>query len=427
MVTVEQVKYAYDLYKKELPRYEKLYNYYLDKHEILNRRLPDPEKPNNKVIVSYPKNIIDTMVGYFATKPVTYLSSSNNEAMLDELKRIFFLNDEEDANAELVKNFSILGKTYELHYMDENGLLRFKQYSPLNMYVVKDNSDNIKYAVRFWYEELLNKQKVLKAEAYDSEGIYNYTGNNFILEAEREHYFGEVPIVIYQNNENETGDFEQLIPMIDAIEKILSDNANENEAWVNAYLVLAGYKGTQIEDIKRMRQEGVLLLDDVGQAKFLTKDVNPQFQQNFLETLDKLIHKFSGIPDLTSEQFASNLSGVALGFKLFSMESLASTKERKMEKSLRKRIRLICSILNKQGREYDPYDIRFNFVRNIPQNKSEIADMVVKLSPFVDQKTLLSWLPDITDVDLVLKRLKEQQDSMNLDNIEHLLDIGGHQ
>ena len=59
-------------------------------------------------------------------------------------------------------------------------------------------------------------------------------------------------------------------------------------------------------------------------------------------------------------------------------------------------------------------------MRNIPQNKAEISDEIVKLAPYVDMKTLLSMHPDIADVDLVLKRLKEQSDSMDLDNIQHV-------
>jgi SPP1 family phage portal protein len=419
LVTVEQIKDAIAKHKLELPRYQKLYDYYVGSHKILNRKLPDPTKPNNKMVTSYPTIIIDTVVGYFASKPLSYLSASNDEDFLNELKRIFYLNDEEDTNAETVKNFSIFGKTFNLHYMDEQGNLRFKHYSPLEMHVEKDNSGIVKYAIRYWTEEV-GKEKILKVEAYDSEGIYNFLGDNFTLESQKEHYFGETPIVTFQNNAEEQGDFEQLVPMIDSLETMLSDTSNEIESWVNAYLVLGGMSGTTSEDLAKMRQDGALLLDDVDQAKFLTKDVNPDFQQNFFETVDKLLHKFSGIPDLTSEAFSSNLSGTALGFKLYNMESRAANKERKMEKALRKRIRFICTILNKQGKEYNPYDIRFNFVRNIPQNKAEISDMIVKLSPHVDQKTLLALHPDITDVDLVLKRIKEQSDTMNLDNIKHV-------
>jgi SPP1 family phage portal protein len=420
LITIEEIKNAIAKHKSELPRYQKLHDYYIGKHTILNRKLPDPTKPNNKMVTSYPTVIIDTIVGYFASKPLSYLSTSNNEEFLDDLKRIFYLNDEEDTNAEIVKNFSIYGKTYELHYIDEMGNNRFKHYSPKEMYVEKDGSGNIKFAIRQWEETLADKSKVKKIEVYDSEGIYNYSGDDYTLESQREHYFGETPVCIYVNNEEEIGDYEQLIPMIDSVEVMLSDSGNELESWVNAYLVLGGMKGTKSEDLEKMKQDGAILTDEINQVKFLTKEVNPAFQKNFFETVDKLIHKFSTIPDLTSQDFSSNLSGVALEYKLFGLESKSATKERKMEKALRKRIRFICTILNKQGKDYSPYDIRFNHVRNIPQNKAEISDEIVKLSPYVDQKTLLSLHPDITDVDLVLKRLKEQSDSMDLDKIEHV-------
>lgn len=424
MITSQQLKEAIRKHKLELPRLQKLYNYYVGKHEILNRVLPDPLKPNNKIVTGYPTRIIDTAVGYFASKPLAYVSKSNNEKFLNELKQIFFMNNEEDVNAEIVKGFSIYGKTYELFWIDENGDIKFDEFSPLEMYVEKDNKDNVKFAIRYWEETNENNDKITKVEAYDKEGIHYFIAKNDqdfkpdLDEKDKSHFFGETPVIIYRNNDEEFGDFEKFIPMIDALDKLLSDNSNELEAWVNAYLVLAGHDGTKTEDVLKLRQEGVLLVEDVNQAKFLTKEVNTEFQQQFFDTLDNLIHDQSATPKLTSEKFASNLSGQALGFKLFSLESKSSTKERKMEKALRKRISLICRILNKKGNSFDPSDIGFNFVRNLPQNKSEITDMMTKLVNMVDLKTLLSWHPDITDVDLVLGRIEEQKDSMDLDKIE---------
>jgi SPP1 family phage portal protein len=422
LVTSEQVKEAIKKHKLELPRLQKLYNYYTGRHSILDRKLPDPQKPNNKIVTAYPTLIIDTVVGYFASKPLSYISKSNNQKFLTDLQRVFYLNDEEDINAEIVKNFSIYGKCYELYYIDNAGHIRFNQYSPLEMYVEKDSKNNVLFGVRHW-EEKKDDKKITKVEAYDHEGIYYFVsdnGGNFISdpnEKNKEHYFGEVPISIYVNNAEEQGDFEQFIPMIDSIEKMLSDSSNELESWVNAYLVLAGHEGTQSEDLAKMRQDGILLLENIDQAKFLTKEANTEFQQNFFETIDKLIHMHSNTPKLTSEDFSSNLSGVALGFKIFGLETKSMVKERKMEKALRKRVRLIITILNKQGKQYEPFDIRFNFVRNIPQNEAEVADQMTKLVNMVDHETLLSWHPRIQEPAQIVKKVKEQSDAMNLDKI----------
>lgn len=420
MVTSEQIKEAIRKHKLELPRLQKLYNYYIGKHAILDRKLPDPQKPNNKIVTAYPTIVIDTVMGYMASKPISYISRTNNEDLLEELHRIFYFNDEEDVNAEIVKSFSIFGKTHELYWVDETGNIRFRHYNPIEMYVEKDSRGEDLFAVRYW-EEKNGDEKVIKVEVYDHEGIYSFKsqGESYVFDEEsREHYFGEVCVNTYFNNEEQIGDFEQFIPMIDSIEKMLSDSSNEIESWVNSYLVLAGHASTTSDDLKAMRQEGVLLLDKIDQAKFLTKEANTEFQSNFFETIDKLIHEQTKTPKLTSEDFSSNLSGVALGFKLFGLEGKSMVKERKMEKALRKRIRLITNILNKQGKQYDGYDIRFNFSRNIPQNEAEIVDQMVKLVHMVPLEELLSWHPRLQEIPSLIKRMKEQEDTINLDNVE---------
>ncbi|MGD6896102.1 phage portal protein [Bacillus infantis] len=425
MLTPEQIKKGVNEFNKLTARYQSLKNYYTGKHAILNRVLDDTSKPNNKIVVAYPTTIVDTAVSYLAGKPLSYTSKSNNEQFLNKLKEIFYINNEEDINAKIVKNMSIFGKTYELYWISNRAGedIRFAEFSPLEMYVKTDSKGNAEYGIRPWKEKDENGNEITKVEAYDSEGIYYFVSRgkgDFILDPDEksiEHFFGETPITIHQNNDEELGDFEQFIPMIDGLEKMLSDNSNEIEQWVNSYLKLGNMKGTKSEDIKKMKQDGVLLLENVKDAEFLEKGVNTDFQKNYFETLDNLIHEHSGTPKMTAEKFSSNLSSPALMYKLFNLESKSMVKERKMSNGIKKRLRFICTYLSKQGLEYSPMDITFSFSRNVPPNKAEITDMMVKLAPYVDRRTLLSMHPDIIDVDLVLKRLKEEGDAMDLQNL----------
>lgn len=419
----EKIRDAIKQHKAELPRYEKLYRYYLGKHDkILNRVLPDPEKPNNKIVTGYCSQVVNTIVGYFASKPISYISKTNNQKYLDDLHRILALNNEEDVNAELVKLFTIYGKAYELMYTDKNADLRFTYYSPVEMFVKKDSKGNIEFALRYWVEGK-DDDKVTKVEYIDDKGVYYFFSNDnetFIAdpnEDDIEHFFNEVPVNAYQNSSDEQGDFEQFIPIIDAIDLLLSDSLNETEAFVNAYLVLAGHRGTTKEDVEEMKQNGVLLVDSAEQAKFLIKDAATSFQKELFETLDTMLHEQSSTPKLTSEKFSSNLSGVAIGFKLFGLESKVSTKERKMDKALKKRIRLITTILNKRGNNYDWLDIRTQFSRNLPQNEAEITDQMTKLVNMIPMRELLSWHPRVQEPDQLLIQLKKENDSINLDKI----------
>lgn len=432
-VTSKQLEKCMKEYKQELPHYQKLYNYYIGKHDILNRVLPDKDKPNNKIVADYAGYIVDTVVGYFASIPIAYLNTENNKEYLEDLNKVFFFNDEEDVNAEIVKDCAIFGKAYEVMWIDREGQVRFTQYNPLEMHVEKDNKDNIKCAFRPFEEEDKNGQKEKYLEVYEVDGIryFKQNGSQYIelKDQFKPHHFGEIPVIIYKNNDEELGDFEKQIPMINGINKILSDSQNELESFANAYLKIKGAQGTTAEDVTRMRQDGVLLLDEDGEAEWLIKNVNNQFQQNFFDTVDDLIHNHTATPKLTSEDFPSNLSGVAIKFKLHGLEAKCSVKERKMNKALRKRIRLITKILNLKGNDYKPYTIRFQFSRNVPSNENEITDQIVKLQNMVDKETLLSWHPKIENAAQVIEKYKDEQPQVDLEKmfdnekIRNLIDV----
>ena len=46
---------------------------------------------------------------------------------------------------------------------------------------------------------------------------------------EQAHNFNDVPIIIYQNNEEELGDFENVVSLIDEYDKLISDAANNQD------------------------------------------------------------------------------------------------------------------------------------------------------------------------------------------------------
>ena len=56
-----------------------------------------------------------------------------------------------------------------------------------------------------------------------------------------EHYFGGVPINEFWNDEDERGDYEQVIPLIDAYNTLQSDRVNDKEQFVDAVLALHGF------------------------------------------------------------------------------------------------------------------------------------------------------------------------------------------
>ena len=230
-----------------------------------------------------------------------------------------------------------------------------------------------------------------------------------VLEEEIPHYFGMCPVVIFKNNEDETGDFEKVISLIDAYDKMESDSLNDFEYFCDAYLALIGFTA-DADDVKSMKENRVLLLDKDTDAKWLTKEEHDSTIENMKIRIDKDIHKFSKCPNLSDEDFASNASGVAIKYKMVGTENLVSVKERKFKKGLQRRLELISILQDKKYSTFDWRAIDIIFTRNLPTNDTEIANMVNTLSSIVSTETLLAQLPFVENVQDEMERIDKEKE-----------------
>ena len=410
-----------------LPRYRYLQGYYEGCHDILNKKVTDESKPNNKLVNDYPGYIVDLITGYFMGKPVTYNSKSNNDTYLQTLQDIFDYNDESDENAELAKTCSIKGEAFELIYLDNDGNIRFTRINNEQTILVYDNEVEATpvLGIRYYKLHTLNSIDMAEqtiVEVYNKNTIskYLYFNGELNLIEEKEHFFKEVPIVHYLNNEEVQGDFEKVIPLIDAYNATQSDTQDNLDYFTNAYLMFTGATLGENEDalntVHQMKVNRVIELPEGGTADFLTKNTNDTAEENHKKRLNSDIHKFAKVPDLSDEQFSGNVTGIAIKFKYSCTEQLASMKERKFKKALQRRIELITNILNIKGNSYDYTDMVMSFTRNLPANITEIADMVQKLTGVASKETLLSQLPFVTDVQSEMDKIaQEKEDSLSDD------------
>ena len=383
--------------------------------------MTDPAKPNNKVANPYASYITDTLVGYFIGEPISY--NTEDKQLLQDLNMIFEYNDEADENAELAKDASIFGVAYEeLYFSDEDRIVRFKRLDPKETIPIYDKSieQNLIAVIRYYEDyDYIDEKKSYIIEVIDDIEIVRYRANeffgSFVLLEEYPHYFGMVPVAVFENNEDQTGDFEKVIDLIDAYDKMESDSLNDFEYFVDAYLALYGFTA-DAEDIKQMKENRVLLMDEGTSAEWLIKQENDATMENMKNRLDKDIHKFAKCPNLADEEFASNASGVAIKFKLLGTENLTSIKERKFKRGIQQRLELISAIdgLIRSGFDWRVIDIIFK--RNIPSNDADIANTVNTLSGIVSDETLLAQIPFVEDVEAELEKVKKQKEEAKIDN-----------
>ena len=373
----------------------------------------DTSKPNNKIANPYASYITDTLIGYFVGKPISY--NSNDLEALNELQMIFEYNDEADENTELAKSASIYGVAYELLYVSDD-MVRFKSLNPKECIPIFDNTldSNLLAFIRYYddYDVVHDKTSVM-VEVITNKDFSCYQTNSSLgsltLIESYAHYFGMVPIAIYKNNEEECGDFEQVIGLIDAYDKLESDSLNDFEYFVDAYLALYGFTA-EPEDIAQMKENRVLLMDEGTSAEWLIKNTSDNNIENIKNRIDADIHKFAKCPNLADKEFSSNASGVAIKFKLLGTENKISIKERKFKRGLQQRLELLANIKGVLADGFDWRSIDIVFTRNIPTNNADIADMVNTLSGIVSEETLLAQIPFVEDVANEIELLNKEKE-----------------
>ena len=418
-LTPEIIKYLIDEHKKEISRLDLLDSYYRSKAPIMKRMKADPTKANNKLVTNYAKYITTMATGYFVGIPIQLRCKDEN--LLNRLTEIFKYNDEPDLNTTLATNNSKYGYSYELHYMDEQGKNRMAAVDPREIIYITDNTLNEEPTMAIRYYEIIYpnnvKENYYVIEIYTKESIITYhMRNNYLtLIDEQQHPFNDIPVVRYVNNSDETGDYEPVLTLIDAYDKIQSDTANDFEELTDSYLSISGVPVSK-EEAQKLKEIKVFNFPTgEGKVEFVTKSVNDTALENFKNRLDEDIHKNSYTPNMSDENFVGNSSGISMAYKLQGLEFLTGIKEQKFKKGLLRRVELLSNVLSiKANQEMQFTNVEFVFTRNNPKNLVEIVEMVTSLSGAISNETQLDLLP-MVDKDQELKRLKEEKEQQQKD------------
>ena len=396
-------------------RIEKLKRYYNGRHDILNKQGRKYGAPNNMLVSNYPRYITNMSTGFFIGQPVAYQADAGKEKDLNKLLEIFKYNDESAHNLQLATEISITGEAYEILYMDGDANIRFCAVPSEEVVMVCEATleGNPICAIRHYKVKNLDGFNYDEfVDVYDAAKIthYQYDGSSLRHIDEEQHYFGDVPVVEYINNHERTGDFEDVITLVDAYNMAQSLTLDDLMDFTDAMFILKNMLGTDEEDIKRLRKDKTILLPSDGDASWLIKNVNDTYVENVKNRLQKDIHKFAHVPDMSDENFVGNTSGIAIKYKLIGLEQIRSRKEREFKKGLQRRIEIIAGMLKlKNQAQIDFRDIDFQFTANIPANILEQAQVVNQLDGLISQKTLIGLLPFVADPAEEVDKLNDER------------------
>ncbi|MBP3931265.1 MAG: phage portal protein, partial [Peptostreptococcaceae bacterium] len=389
--------------------------------EIQHRKLTDDVKINNKLENDFYSLIINQCVGYLFGNGLVYSIDSGKydldtfKEYQDELFKWQVINNIADLDMETGKYQAVCGVAYRICYIadGEESVMNIKPWEIIPF----EENGVMKYAIRYYKTYDAEGNEIVKVDFYDdryvSEYVYKHetmrNESGLVLTNKYEHLFKYCPVISFENNEDHIGDFEKTITLVEAFNRLVSDTQNEIEEFRQAYMVFDNDAEIDKETIIAARQTGAFTLPEGSKAYFLTKDINPEFIQLQKEMLEENIYKFSQSVNMTDENFSGGTqTGESRKWKILDLENKAMVKERKFERALREQFKVLCSSWNVRGKDLKYWDIFVQFSRAIPKDLSYLADVVTKLKGIVSDRTLISLMPFVDDIDFEFEQREEE-------------------
>lgn len=409
-ITLELVSEFIEKHRTTHHEYNELYNMYIGNHEILNRDDKEQFKPDNRLVVNYAKYIVDVLNGFFMGIPIKY--THDNQEIDEYLQLVDRMNNQGDNDAELSKLCSIYGHAYEMIFVDEDGDIGLTYIKPQEAFVIYDNS--IVGKPRGGVRYIEGVDGVLEGSFSDEDSIIYFKENDegtLVEVGSQPHLFGDIPIYEYVENEEKIGAFESVITLINAYNKAISEKANDVDYFADAYLSILGELLDE-DTLESLRDSRIINMAggdaDKVVVEFLDKPDADETQENLIDRLEKLIFQISMVMDINDENFGTQ-SGIALKYKLQSMENLSMTKERKYTSGLNRRYKMMAEtgLTPIKGDEWAGID--YQFTRNYPANLLEESEIASNLMGVTSDETALGVLSVVSNTKDELQRKYDEQ------------------
>ncbi|MCH4169396.1 MAG: phage portal protein [Streptococcaceae bacterium] len=424
------INFCIEEHRKEIPRLQMLFDYYEGKPHKINQMPKTSPHDRDEVFVNNAKYVTDMMIGFTVGAPISYTAAKDKN--IEPITQALDAMRIKKHDKELEKGLSTMGIGLELHYLavkpgTEDNVVpetvpKIAWIDPRGMFLVVDDTvERTKlFAVRVIKKRDLKRKIFWNIVVYTKKGTITYVSKTIKLSDDnlmsspkfKAHYYGDVPVVEFRNNEEKQGDYEQNLSQIDGYNVLQTDRIQDKKNFVKAIMILYGFT---LPDKKPSDINGSMVVEAPSKEEGATAEyVTNTFTESEVQTLaDSLLgdfHKTTYVPNLNDEQFAGNISGEAMKYKLFGLLLILSIKIGYLEDGIIHRLQLLQNILNVKGQNVDAEGTVIKFKPNLPINRADIIQQIRDSQEFIPLLVSLGWLDDIDNPQEVIDMLNNQKE-----------------
>jgi SPP1 family phage portal protein len=429
-LSIKAIQEIIELYlgSQELKRLQKYDKYYEAENEFITQKVQDKnarnKTPNNHVPTAYYATVVDTMAGYMFDN-VQYLPRETTDiSYIEALSEILENNNSDIKDMRTGLKALAYNKGVELVYTIGDGQtpaeIKYTDIDPRQMILIYDNAIEPDVFCGIWVRVSNNEDKSFKVDVIYKDEWQFYTLNEDDLiprDEPRRLYFSKCPVVLYNANDmSMNSTFHKIIQYIDALDFVITGNANDIEKLTDALLVMT--KLLKDEELNHMDEIKAIMEVEKDEILpyYLEKRSDPAFREYSSKLLIQEIHKHAHVIDWYSPDsgLSGDVSAKALRTRLFDMDMYSRRIEKVYKRGAEKRISLITEMMLAKGLPVGRADIVYN--RTTPDDFEDKAPVLNQLT-FVSDETKMELAG--LDVEKEKERLDAQKDA----NMERM-DLG---
>lgn len=385
---VEVVSKCMSVHSANRSEIQYLYDYYRGKQDIRNRTKQVRPEINNRVMVNRANEIVTFKTAYLLGEPIQYVSTGNDDAVSEGVKMLneYMRSESKEArDKELADWIHICGVGVRMVLPDDSAVM---SGSPVTIYTL-DPRD----AFAVYWSGLGNKQLAGIYRQRDEEGHWYscvYTATDY-FEVDRDkvikhipHALGQIPIIEYVSNDSRMGAFEVVIPLLNAINTVVSNRVDDIEQYVQSFLVFENCE-IDSEQYKQLRQDGAIKVkgDPQNPAKVyrVGDELSQSGTQSVVDDLYQTALTICGMPNRNGGSSTSD-TGAAVIYRdgFAEAESRAKDTEKSWQRSETEFLRLVLRICrDTAGLDLDVHKVKTEFTRKNLSNIQSKAQVLIQL------------------------------------------------
>lgn len=390
---------AFVIHMKNVAEEKYLFNYVAGDQDIKKREKEIRSEINERVVINIASRIKNFKVGYEYSNPVTYIKAGEVKALKSKLAKVIqrlfknkkdeSISDDERINALnemlreqsksskdvlLADSFKSCGLGYRLILPNDNenelSLFKIAILNPTMAFVVYKNDAFREPMLGVTYS--IMDDGTIKIGAWSKKNYFEIKRGGFGINDScypdftvKPWVYGEIPVIEYTNERNILGRsfacFEMAIPILDELNTVNSDRANDIAQFVQSLL---WFHNCELDDDQKKELadgNGLVVTKSTGNGKdakitYLTQTLNQSEIQSYVDYMKEESQEIVGVPMFGISTGGSTGSATSMSNGYSEADTRALTSEQEFDQSEMRSIKVMLAIA-RHDKDKDDADI----------------------------------------------------------------------